>query len=52
MWEPERAKAILAIPAALHFDVALSFGYPAAGWQPARMGGRKPLDEVVRWERW
>lgn len=53
MWEPERAKAILGVPAEQHFDTAISFGYPAE--QPARSprpGGRRPFDEVVRWERW
>jgi nitroreductase len=28
MWEPEKAKAILGVPQDLHFDVAISFGYP------------------------
>lgn len=52
MWEPDRAKTILGIPGDRHFRTAISFGYPATGWQPARMGGRKPLDDVVRRERW
>jgi hypothetical protein len=52
MWEPARAKALLGVPDELHFDVALSFGYPAAGWQPARMGGRRPLADVIRWDHW
>jgi nitroreductase len=52
MWEPDRAKALLGIPEERYFDMALSFGYPAADWQPARMGGRKPLADVARWERW
>jgi len=52
MWEPDKAKAILGIPDNQHFWAALSFGYPADDWQPARMGGRKSLDDLVRWERW
>ena len=40
------------IPDDRQLRVALSFGYPAEDWQPAKMGGRKPLDDVVRWERW
>jgi nitroreductase len=56
IYEPERAEAILGVPNNLHFDVALSFGYPAAAdqWRPAavRPGGRKPFDEVVHWEKW
>jgi nitroreductase len=52
MWEPERAKAILGVPAELRFDTALSFGYISPRHTPARMGGRKPLDEVVHQEKW
>ncbi len=54
IYEPERAKAILGVPSDLHFAIALSFGYPQHGQQPAvsRPGGRKPLEEVVHWERW
>jgi nitroreductase len=55
IYEPERAKALLGIPEDRRFDVALSFGYPASEetqrpLSPAGQG-RKPLDEVVRWER-
>ncbi|HEX9131589.1 MAG TPA: nitroreductase family protein [Ktedonobacteraceae bacterium] len=55
MWEPERAKAILGVPQDLHFDVAISFGYPLhSGEQPhpPNPNRRKPFDEVVFWERW
>jgi nitroreductase len=55
MWEPEKAKAILGVPRDLHFDVAISFGYPLPSHkQPSAPNtkGRKPFDEVVFWERW
>jgi nitroreductase len=55
MWEPEKARAILGIPQDLHFDVAISFGYPLPSReQPSAplLNGRKPFDEVVFWERW
>ncbi len=53
IYEPERARAILGIPESLHFDVALSFGYPLpTEKRPPRPGGRKPLEEVVHWEKW
>ena len=52
MWDPDKARDVLGIPDDQHFRVALSFGYPADDWQPAKMGGRKPLDDIVRWERW
>jgi nitroreductase len=53
MYEPERAKAILGVPSDQHFNIALSFGYPAPEQQrPAVTPGRKPFDEVVHWEQW
>jgi nitroreductase len=52
MWEPERAKQILGVPPERHFDLAISFGYPAAPLPPGPIRGRKPLGQVVRWERW
>jgi nitroreductase len=53
MWEPEKAGTILGIPADLHFDLAISFGYPAGNVSaPPRKGGRQSLEEVVHWDRW
>lgn len=55
MWEPEKAKAILGVPEDLHFDVAISFGYPPPSHEQShapKPHGRKPFDEVVFWERW
>ncbi|HMO60260.1 MAG TPA: nitroreductase family protein [Roseiflexaceae bacterium] len=53
IYEPAKARAILGAPDEQFIEVALSFGYPA---QPPsstlRRGGRRPLDEVVRWDRW
>lgn len=53
MWEPERARAILGIPDDRTFEIAISFGYPA---EPPHVtpkpGGRRSLDDVVRWDRW
>jgi nitroreductase len=50
MWEPERAKAILGVPADKQFDTAISFGYPAR--KPGKIRDRHPLQEIVRRERW
>jgi len=50
MWEPEKARAILGVPQDLHFDVAISFGYPLHGDErpsAPNPGGRKPFNEVV-----
>jgi nitroreductase len=50
----EKAREVLNVPSDLNFQVVLSFGYPAPqeNPQPPKKNGRKPLDEVVRWERW
>jgi nitroreductase len=45
-------KALLDIPAEWTVYCALSFGYPAEDWEPARMGGRHPISEVVYREKW
>jgi nitroreductase len=52
MWEPEKAKTILNVPESMHFDYAISFGYPAEPQAPPRKGGRRPLENVVRWDEW
>lgn len=55
IYHPEQAQAILSVPAGYCCDVALSFGYPADPAilsTPPRQGGRKPLDEMVHYERW
>jgi nitroreductase len=55
IYEPERARELLAVPPEWHINAALSFGYPAAGQSRppvVRKGGRRPLGEVVHWERW
>lgn len=50
MWEPDKAKTILGIPADKQFDTALSFGHPAK--KPGRIRDRRPLEDVVRREKW
>ena len=50
--DSEGAKAVLGVPGDWQIHTAISFGYPAQPPAPARPGGRKPLDEVVRWEKW
>jgi nitroreductase len=48
---PEQARAVLGIPAEMTV-CAISFGYPSPDFVPAKMGGRRSLEDVVRWERW
>lgn len=54
MYDQDRARAILGIPAGLEFEQALSFGWPTPEAQdrPMRRGGRRPIEEVVRYERY
>ena len=52
IFEPEQARELLGVGADLEVQVAISFGYPAAAASPPRYGGRRPLGEVVHWERW
>ncbi len=52
IWEPDQAKAILGVTSDRSLNVALSFGYSASELTPAKMGGRKPIEEVAHWEKW
>jgi nitroreductase len=55
IYQPDKAKAILGVPPEMHLGLAISFGYPANQQvlaRPPRIGGRRPLDEMVHWERW
>jgi len=48
----EEARQFLGFPSDFHARICLSFGYSLEAPRPARKGGRKPFDEVVRWETW
>ncbi len=53
IYEFERAKELLGVPADHHFRWAISFGYPAREQATTmKRGGRRSLDEIVRWEHW
>jgi nitroreductase len=52
MWEPDKAKAVLGVPAEKQLDIAISFGYPAEEPSPPQKGGRKPVQDVVLQETW
>lgn len=55
IYEFEKARAILGFPPEWHLRIALSFGYPLEEEKlsaPPKKGGRRPLEEVVHWERW
>lgn len=50
MWEPDKAKNILSVPADKQFDTVISFGYPLKAHGKIR--DRRPLEEIVRFEKW
>ncbi len=55
IYEFEKARTILGFPPEWHLRIALSFGYPLEEEKlsaPPKKGGRRPLEEVVHWERW
>ncbi len=55
IYDMEKARGILGFPKDLHLDIAISFGYPADEEKLSaapKKGGRKPLDEMVHWEKW
>jgi nitroreductase len=55
VYEPELARELLGYPEDHWCEYLLSFGYPADPEdlsRAPRVGGRRPLDEVVREERW
>ena len=55
VYEHDLAQRLLGYPDGYHCEFLLSFGYPAdpADLQrPLKAGGRRPLDDLVHWERW
>ncbi len=53
LYQPDRAREILQVPAAFTIPWCISFGYPVQEVdRPPRRGGRRPREEVIHWERW
>ncbi len=55
IYEMEKARGILGFPADMYADIIISFGYPAEEDRLSaapKKGGRKPLEEIVHWEKW
>jgi len=46
------ARKVLNIPDDLHCMAAISFGYPSPDFVPLKLGGRKPVDDLVHWDKW
>jgi nitroreductase len=55
VYQHDRCRELLGYPPGQHCEFLLSFGYPAdrgALTRPPTRGGRKPLGEIIREERW
>jgi nitroreductase len=55
VYEPDRLREILGYPEEFHAPFLVALGYPAdpgALTRANKPGGRRRLDEVVRWETW
>ena len=52
LWEPDQAKTLLGVPAAKQLKMALSFGYPLEKPASTKAGGRRAINDVIRWEQW
>jgi nitroreductase len=55
IYEPDKAREILGFPPGWQVRICISFGYPLDGsllTAAPKKGGRKPLDEMVHWDKW
>ena len=53
VYHPDTARELLGFPDDWKPYVLISFDYPAETMErPAKAGGRKPFENVVRWEQW
>ena len=50
--DSEQAQELLGFPAELHLRLAITFGYALTPPQPAKRGGRQPIEEIVHWDKW
>ncbi|NJC98031.1 MAG: hypothetical protein FIB03_17130 [Anaerolineae bacterium] len=55
IYEHEKARGILGFPDEWHLRIALSLWYPLEDEKltaAPKKGGRKPLEDIVHWEKW
>jgi nitroreductase len=50
--DSQAAHAILGVPSELTCHWSITFGYPAEAPAPLKAGGRRPLEEIVHYERY
>ena len=55
IYEMDKAREILGFPSEYYLHIAISFGYPQEMevlHRNPKIGGRKPLREIVHWNKW
>lgn len=52
IYQPEKARDIVGVPAQYTIPWCISMGVPAAEPKPARKGGRRSAEDVIHYERW
>lgn len=55
IYEPDKARELLGFPQDMFLRIALSFGYPQEPdllTRKPKKGGRRPLDELIHWNKW
>ncbi len=55
VYELEKARSLLGFPRDRHLHLVVAFGFPLpadAKPRPGRKGGRRQMEDIVRWERW
>ena len=54
VYQPDAARELLGFPDTMEVRIVISFGYPAP--DPDRKGagkaGRRPIEDVVHWDKW
>ena len=50
--DQDKVHSLLKIPADKSCDMGISFGYPLNAAAAPKAKGRRPLEDVVRWEKW
>lgn len=55
IYDPDKARLLLGFPQDMFLRIAISFGYPQeldVLTNLPQKGGRRPLSEIVHWEKW
>jgi nitroreductase len=53
VYKPDETRALLGLPDDQEVRIVISFGYPQPEEpRPAKPGGRRPMEDVVHWDKW